>query len=610
MKFRIVTVALLACLWTLPLFALHYGQDASLWDHMMDVNVQWEAQVDDRTPFLEVVHFETDLERIQTHLFFVESILQSRSTAHLNSQQKANRLKHLAVLREYYRAGKFPQNQKHKDRTPYFFDASGTACAVGYLLVKDGQEAFARQIESEMNNAYVFDMPYSKLPAWATANGFELGELAWIQPAYEFQNTSWAPTGGGPALFNQAVHFFYEDIANGRVIIGGIFTMVGNIAANHIIAWDGQNFSPLGNGVSGTINCAINFNGKLYFGGQFNNGAANLAVWDGSNWSYSKVYNGNIMDMISYNQQLVIAGNLSNNGGALVQNILIGDVGNWTSIGQGFDAGVNALEMLNGELYAGGDFQNSGTTAMNYVGKWNGTAWQPVHNGLNSAARSLLAVNGKLYAGGRIYIQPGVFDYGIAEMGANTWETILDTNYILGFLLDGGFNSLKMKNGHIYAQGNFIVGSISSYSTDITVIDPVQKTLSQIAYTDQHIRDFGFRDQELLIGGAFTYVSPSNIPWIASSSVLAGVSNPKPASTLQAYPLPANDFAKVDLHNMGTLNHKSVEAYNISGKKVNIEWKVSANEMLIQRNTLPAGQYFMRMKDNDGLLRTVTILFQ
>lgn len=125
---------------------------------------------------------------IQLHLSLVEKKLREKNLDHLTTDQKENRNKSLNFLNKYWKSGKFPTNLYHKTRTPYFIDDYGVACAVGHLLLATNNEDIVNRIKTENNYAYINELEviYPELNLWADHNGFEINELAWIQPCYCF----------------------------------------------------------------------------------------------------------------------------------------------------------------------------------------------------------------------------------------------------------------------------------------------------------------------------------------------------------------------------------------------------------------------------------------
>ena len=72
-------------------------------------------------------------ERIHAHLRYVEQRLRAAPSAELDTQTRAARVDLLDTLHAYWRAGRFPQNERPGGRRPHFVDAEGTRCAVAHL---------------------------------------------------------------------------------------------------------------------------------------------------------------------------------------------------------------------------------------------------------------------------------------------------------------------------------------------------------------------------------------------------------------------------------------------------------------------------------------------
>ena len=131
---------------------------------------------------------ETDeILRLQTHLKYVEETLRKRSTAHLSTEQKENRLEMMDLLNRSWKAGVFPKNYDYPgERKPCFIDRDGNICAVGYLVEQIlGREA-AEAINSKYKYKYLLNMVDDQLDSWIAVNGLSKEECAMIQPGYGF----------------------------------------------------------------------------------------------------------------------------------------------------------------------------------------------------------------------------------------------------------------------------------------------------------------------------------------------------------------------------------------------------------------------------------------
>jgi type I restriction-modification system DNA methylase subunit len=96
--------------------------------------------------------------RLQTHLSYVESLLRSKPTTHLNSQQKEKRELALQLLHRYWNNGVFPRNYEYTERRPCFIDRDGNICAVGYLIEKTVGREVAEEINQKHQYNYLLEM--------------------------------------------------------------------------------------------------------------------------------------------------------------------------------------------------------------------------------------------------------------------------------------------------------------------------------------------------------------------------------------------------------------------------------------------------------------------
>ncbi|MBT8494352.1 MAG: hypothetical protein KJO07_14955 [Deltaproteobacteria bacterium] len=127
-----------------------------------------------------------DSERIAVHLEWVESRLRERTPLGLDPQQRQRRARLLAELEDYRRAGRFPtRSDRARGRLPVWVDDQGTHCAVAHLVAASGDQDTVAEVQRKHRFDLVKDMKSMRLGAWAETHGFEVVELAMIQPTYD-----------------------------------------------------------------------------------------------------------------------------------------------------------------------------------------------------------------------------------------------------------------------------------------------------------------------------------------------------------------------------------------------------------------------------------------
>jgi len=73
---------------------------------------------------------------------------------------------------------------------------------------------------------------------------------------------------------------------------------------------------------------------------------------------------------------------------------------NWTALGSGMNATVDALAVSGSNVYAGGYFTRAGGNFATNIAKWSGSSWSALGTGMNNYVRTLGLSGSQLYAGG------------------------------------------------------------------------------------------------------------------------------------------------------------------------------------------------------------------
>ncbi len=237
---------------------------------------------------------------------------------------------------------------------------------------------------------------------------------------------------------------------------GGSFTTIGSTTVNHVARYDGQQWTPLGDGLTASaLALLVHDDGageSLFVGGGFSQAGGQtvngLARWNGADWSpVGGAATGNSLNgsARAFAVQTTSAGTDLYVGGGftLARNVPANRVAKWngtewSAVGEGFDGLVRTLAFYETDgietLYAGGDFTHAGSVEVNGVARWSGTAWEPMGRGVRylSTWASVYAMTiyddgsgPMLYVGGRYSTVDGLPADGLAKWDGATWTPVL-----------------------------------------------------------------------------------------------------------------------------------------------------------------------------------------
>lgn len=248
---------------------------------------------------------------------------------------------------------------------------------------------------------------------------------------YQWDGTSMNKVGEGVYLttavtgFSKTANLYGLTEYDNKMVVSGEFDRVGTREISGIMQWDGAEWQPLGDGLSGSIN-------------------ASAVMYP--------------HDMCTFGTDLIVGGNFLQAGGTTANGIARWDGTQWHSMGDGFNGTVYGLCVFNGELYASGGFTMSGATALKNIAKWNGSAWVDPgfrmyyqNQGYYAFGHTLKVINGKMYIAG---------GFDRVELGA----TVYQCQGIVAYdgtgidILSGGTTGKEIEgvawyNGELYAGG-------------------------------------------------------------------------------------------------------------------------------------------------------------
>lgn len=579
---------------------LDHRQAAPLGEHLNEVNAQWPLW-QDAVSNTGTTHFTSDAARISAHLRAVRNHLALRTPEGASAFALTQRSALLDTLEHYANRLRFPQNHVLPYRNPIFIDPAGTACAVGHLMVASGHVELARAIQAGFNTGYVHDLLSDDryrhvISQWATEHGFTPDELAWIQPAYA-PPIPWNTVGIGT---NGTVGALL-DLGNGRTLIGGSFTQAGGLNTGPVAVLEDGSYEALGGALSGEVRCAIVFQGRPAVAGSFNGGTQDVAIWNGFAWELTSAFNskyGQVNALHVLNGVLYAAGWSSGFAG-LSHGVMRMDEGNWTPVGQAFDAEIFALSDLNGSLVAGGSFmglQGVALPALPYLAQFSDGAWSPLGAVLDAPVHCLLKTGDALIAGGDLYIG-GSPTFGLARItaGSDEWEPLLPdhTGYTLGGMEDTFIHTIAPYQDGLVVGGNFVVAElVGVYGTNVASWTETSMQLEPlIGYLDGAVLALRSMDQNVMIGGAFA----TPLAHLAMSDMATGTTTIDDVVTLALSPNPTSDVLLITVPDE-VEQPDDVLALDAQGRWVQLRTEPWGSNWRVDVSALSEGAYTLLMR--------------
>ncbi len=612
----LITLFLIGCFWSAE-------ATPSVYKSLAGINRYWLQQPDVRQERLPRYEERTDKEWIRLHLSLVEQTLRRRSVARLSAQQQQHRAAALDHLHQYWMAGNFPLNEQYSYRTPIFIDDHDNFCAVGYLVKATGYEKVSRMIADRTNLAYVADMRYPELDAWAQAYGFTKEELAWIQPTYPPLHYT-APVGGGT---NGDVQELFVSQDGEKLYVGGIFSQVDNTIAAANIAYVTGDVSgtpvwhAMSSGVNGPVNAICEYQGKVFAGGHFSTaggtGVENIAYWENGAWHNAGCLYGTVKDLVVYNGELYACGAFDVCAALSDVNFARWNGSAWSQI-PGLSGQINTMEVVGNKLFLGGhmQYQDNDVNAVS----WSPSSWSvfsTFDNNIVNPVNDFETFQGVTYA---VCSRPDIATTNpvLLRLDGNEWKPVYDAPGVDPFLPFNdklSLNTLMTEGGTLLTGGNFVAAEMmSSVTNNMDITQAPHTPMNRNFYTDDIIHKMVLFKNNVIAGGNFRNgMEPDGtaipVGGIARRTSQSTKVPEQIADPFRIYPNPVTIDRKLIVENNGIatrLTITDITGRSIFETRLNIGKKVQQ----VQLPSLAPALYMIQLYDIKGEKYTQKLLLQ
>lgn len=313
------------------------------------------------------------------------------------------------------------------------FDRSFSTATVSNVALFDGFDW--RSPAPSVDDSVYFSVAFRDSIVFGGEFSVAGGQAAFRVAAWNGQ--TWQPLGNGLANTAGAAIARCATVFQNDLIVGGSFSIAGNIVAGNIARWDGQQWHAMGSGFDSTVESLIVFNGELYATGSFSRSGVNsfggrVARWDNGTWKTVGFSGGPGGTTTGLGRVLVEFEGRLHLFGPEFWGFFNGN--NWVPLVPiGSLAPVNAAVVHNRQLYIGGNFTTiNNITGFRGIAVRQGTDFVPVSGGflVNSTSsasgtvRALASVGGRLLAGGEFGIAGGLPASNIAALDGGTWSAL------------------------------------------------------------------------------------------------------------------------------------------------------------------------------------------
>lgn len=610
-----ILMILLFELLTQSLFAqLSPNDHIAAYEHLYEVNKQWEKHKEVSSDF--DIHFDNDIDRIQFHLLNVVKSLRQNTPAGLSNSSQSNRLSLIDTLEHYAYAKVFPTNSCHSERTPYFIDDFGVYCAVGYMIKASGRNDLALRIQKEHNYDYIADIKTPGVEEWAAEFGFEVGELAWVQPTYSppliLEEVSEGADGPVKVLAS-------HDQSN-ILYLAGDFNTVNQVECNNFAFYQSGQLRCMFGVLEGTVNDILFIHGTVYAFGAFQQDGITypIARFDVNRWT-----------MLSLPGREGAEATLASKGGLLGQMEVVishpsfvGYQELWVNYNNQWErrakvkGHVNAMSISYSQrvyagkldsvyIYEGGNLVTDFSTNNVFINSFSplNSIWEGISGDLISKeVKCIVSQYEVLYFGGVCSVNPenGENDICMTRYLNNTLQpTILSNDFTwdeVDYEQDFSINDMISNGSEFIIGGEFdmLYDFMGYYGKNLATYYPLYNTIEPLALLNGSVEVLRNHANYVYIGGNFTSnASATPLNYIARIDKTNAFNEIRPLKGLNLYPNPAQNSIKIE----GISSQINYAVYSSTGQNL---LKGVSNEQEIDVSELEAGTYIIHIQTKEG----------
>ena len=315
---------------------------------------------------------------------------------------------------------------------------------------------------------------------------------------------------------------------DGKVYAGGTFASAGGTAAKSVAVWDGTAWSPLAEGIDGSVSALEELDGRIYAGGSFGTAGAvsanSIAYWEDGAWHAME---GGVLGFVNdiaaiddpiNGRSIILGGSFTSDAGSNLitwsplddtfypfepQTDGLAEVRDLCVVGTNYVFTGGAFSFTPNPTFSTQKFSQGILTNISFNYRESGwTPWITMQKGTNGPVNAVVSYGNQIIAGGA-FSRAGESDAAnIAQYSRRSrrWQPMISGTTL------GTISALTLNRGQVYASGPFRLNDDPSQFLDD------DNRLAQLGTTGWHLVDgiirgnsytAGSAGDDVIVGGSF-----------------------------------------------------------------------------------------------------------